>query len=150
MGYTDLNYANCVDTHKSVSGYCFSSGLVSWAARKQKTVSTSSCESKYVTALDASKEAVWLCALLLGLCHPQCNPTTMRCDNNGSIVLTSDPSFYACIKHINVKYHYICELVKNKAIDVKYVNTKLNVADGFTKLLAPKPFQQMCSRMGLR
>jgi hypothetical protein len=151
MGYTDSNFANCVDTRKSVSGYCFSLGsrLVSWAARKQKTVSTSSCESEYVAASDASKEAVWLRALLLGLCHPQCNVTPLRCDNNGSIVLTGDPSFHSCVKHIDVKYHYIRELVENKAIDVRYVNTKLNVADGFTKPLAPKPFQQMQSRMGL-
>jgi Reverse transcriptase (RNA-dependent DNA polymerase) len=48
MGYTDSNFANCVDTRKSVSGYCFSlrSRLVSWVARKQKTVLTSSCESE--------------------------------------------------------------------------------------------------------
>jgi Reverse transcriptase (RNA-dependent DNA polymerase) len=151
VGYTDSSFANCVDTRKSVSGYCFTlgSGVISWAARKQKTVSTSSCESEYVAASDASKETVWLRALLLGLCHPQRTPTPLRCDNNGAIVLTGDPSFHSRVKHIDVKYHYIRELVENGTLDVRYVNTKLNVADVFTKALAPKPFAYMRRLMGL-
>ena len=49
VGYMDSNYANCVDTCRSISRYSFSlgTGLVSWSAHKQKTVSTSSCKSEY-------------------------------------------------------------------------------------------------------
>ena len=151
-GYTDSSFANCVDTRKSVSGYCFSlgSGLVSWAARKQKTVSTSTCESEYVAASDASKEAVWLRRLLLGLLHPQVKATPLRCDNNGALVLTGDPSFHARVKHIDIKYHYIRELVEANILKVDYVHTKSNIADVFTKPLSLQPFLVMRDRMGLR
>jgi len=152
VGYTDSNYANCVDTRRSVSGYSFTlgSGLVSWSARKQKTVSTSSCESEYVAACEATKEAVWLRALLLALDHGQLRATLLRCDNNGALILSGDPSFHARVKHIDVKFHYIRERVAANEIEVKYVNTKDNLADAFTKALPAKSFEAMRELMGVR
>ena len=100
VGYTDSNYANCVDTHQSISRCSFSlgAGLVSWSACKQKTISTSSCESEYVATCEATKEAVWLRTLLLALDHAQIQATLLCCDNNGALILSRDPSFHACVK----------------------------------------------------
>ena len=152
VGYTDSNYANCVDTCCSISGYTFSlgSGLVSWCARKQKTVSTSSCESEYVAACEATKEAVWLCSLLLALQHAQRQATLLLCDNNGALVLSGDPSFHAHVKHIDVKFHYIRGRVAANEIEVKYVNIKDNLVDAFTKALPARLFQTMRHLMGVR
>ena len=112
-------------------------------------VSTLSCESEYVTACEATKEAVWLHSLLLALHQAQLRATLFLCDNNGTLVLSSDPSFHAQVKHINVKYHYIRECVTANEIEVKYVNTKDNVADAFTKALPARSFQSMHHLMGV-
>ena len=151
VGYTDSNYANCVDTRRSISGYSFSlgSGLVSWSACKQKTVSTSSCELEYVAACEATKEAVWLRALLLALNHAQIRATLLHCDNNGALILSGDPSFHARVKHIDIKFHYIQERVAVNEIEVKYINTKDNLADAFTKALPAKSFLSMRELMGV-
>lgn len=113
IGFTDADYANCPDTRRSVSGYCFSlgSGMVSWATRKQKTVSLSSCEAEYIAAAEACKESTWLHSLdALGFC--QLSPTPLLCDNQSSITLAGDPSFHARVKHIDIKYHYIRECIE--------------------------------------
>jgi hypothetical protein len=150
-GYTDASYANCLDTRRSMSGYCFSmgSGIILWSSRKQKTVSTSTCEAEYVAATESCKESVWLRALLNAIDIPQSAPTPLKCDNNAAIILSSDPSFHSRVKHIDIKFHYIRECVENKAVEVTYVNTKDNLADAFTKPLDAKPFCHMRGLMGV-
>lgn len=60
LGFTDSDWANCLDTRRSVGGYAWSlgSGILSWNARKQKTVAASSCEAEYVAAFEAAREGI--------------------------------------------------------------------------------------------
>ena len=78
LGFTDSDWANCLDTQRSVGGHTYSlgSGIVSWQARKQKTVATSSCKAEYTAAFEASKECIWLCTLLNSINHTPTTPTT--------------------------------------------------------------------------
>jgi hypothetical protein len=151
LGYTDADYGNCLNTRRSVSGYCFSlgSGLISWSSRKQKTVSQSSCEAEYVAASEASKEAIWLRALLSGLGFTPSSATGLLCDNNGAIALSKDPTFHSKVKHVDVRWHFIRERVADEHLCISYVNTADNVADAFTKALPPKPFERLRGFMGL-
>jgi hypothetical protein len=136
LGFTDASFATCPNTLRSVGGYCFSlgSGMVTWGARSQKTVSLSSCEAEYIAACHATQELVWLRALLDGIRLTQVSPTPLLCDNQGSIVLSEDPSFHARVKHVDIKYHYIRERVAKKELILRYVEGTKNLADAFTKL----------------
>jgi hypothetical protein len=135
LGYTDSDWANCLDTRRSVGGYTFNlgSGAISWAAKKQKTVAASSCEAEYIAAYEASKEAIWLRALLTGIDLPPSNPTTIMCDNDASINLSEDPMLHTRVKHIDINYHFLRERVQSKEISLSYVKTKENTADIFYK-----------------
>ena len=110
VGYTNSDWANCLDTRRSVGGFGFTlgSGLVSWNAKKQKTVTSSSCEAEYT--FEASKEAIWLRTLLteLKFIHPS-TPTTILCDNKAAIFLSSDPAMHSQVKHIDIQYHFLRE-----------------------------------------
>jgi hypothetical protein len=119
---TDSDYANCADTHRSVSGYCFKlgTGVISWSSRKQPTVATSSCEAEYMATCHATKEAVWLRALLLGMDLAQPRATLISVDNHGALALTEDPYFHARSKHIDVQYHFTCERVEAGNVTVAF------------------------------
>ena len=49
IGYTDSDYAGCVDTRKSTFGYIFllAGGVVSWKSGKQSVIATSTMEAEF-------------------------------------------------------------------------------------------------------
>ena len=151
MGHTDSNFATCVDTCQSVSGHCFSlgTGVITWSTRQQRIVTLSSCKAEYVAASEASQELTWICTLLGSIGFCQLTATPLLCDNRGAMVLTEDPSFHACVKHIDTRYHYICERIRLNHLKLHYVNTKDNIADIFTKALPRPAFIYLHTRLGL-
>ncbi|GJY34740.1 hypothetical protein Tco_0419209 [Tanacetum coccineum] len=60
--YTDAGYLTDADDLKSQTGYVFvlNGGVVDWKSTKQSIFATSSTNAEYITAFDASKEAVWI------------------------------------------------------------------------------------------
>ena len=124
VGYTDSDYAGCLDTRCLTSGYIFTLGCgsISWSSKCQLIVTTLTCEAEYVASCHATKEAIWLWKLLDLLGCPQ--PTTIiHRDNAGSISLTKDAIFYARSKHIDVQFHYTHERVAAKEVLLKYLPT---------------------------
>eukprot|EP00253_Pinus_taeda_P024669 PITA_24669 len=97
VGFT---YSDCVgglDDRKSTTGYVFtlSSGLITWACKKQSAISLSSTEAKYRCAVEASKESLWLRQTLSEFGFQQQHPTTLWCDNQRAIQLCKDPIQHA-------------------------------------------------------
>ena len=115
LGFTDSDWANCLDTRRSVGSYTFSlgSGVILWNVRKQKTVAASSCEAEYIAAFEVAWEGIWLHTLLNNNIHtPLQTATTIFCDNNATIMLSGDPLLHARVKHIDIKYHFLCECIQ--------------------------------------
>ncbi len=56
LGYSDSDWAGCLESRKSMRGYVFTiaAGAVSWRS-KQKIVATSSCEAEYIASCHAAK-----------------------------------------------------------------------------------------------
>ena len=152
IGFFNASYACCPDLGKSIGAYCFSlanSGVISWVARKQKTVVQSMCNAEYIACSKAAHECMWLQMLTAEIGYPQKNPTPLLTDNEAALTLTKDPRFHARAKHINTKWHYIRECHENNDIHVLYVPTKDNIADIFTKPLPAPAFHHLRSYLGL-
>jgi hypothetical protein len=64
------------------------------------------------------------------------------------VKLSENPVFRDKSKHIEIKYHYIRDMVQRKAIHVMYLSTHEQVADVFTKLLARMKFEHFRERLG--
>ncbi|KAI5355535.1 hypothetical protein L3X38_008430 [Prunus dulcis] len=60
--YCDSDWSGSEEDMKSTSGYAFSfgSGAFSWASVKQHSVALSTAEAEYVSAAEATSQAIWL------------------------------------------------------------------------------------------
>ena len=144
-GFTDSDYASDTETRWSTSVYVFKlcNGPITWASRRQPTVTLSTTEAKYVAASQATKEALWLQKLLLDIKEEVTKPTVLNIDNQSSIKLIRNPEFHNRTKHIDVQYHFVREKFEAGDIVPVYVNTKEQQADIFTKALPRNRFQDL-------
>ena len=70
-------------------------------------------------------------------------------DNTGAIKLGHNAKFHKRTKHIDIKYHYIRELVENNKIRILYINTKEQLADPLTKITTGRILSEWREKIGL-
>jgi hypothetical protein len=68
-------------------------------------------EVEYIAACDACTEVVWLRKLISGLFDQVSDSTVILCDNQSCVKLSENPMFHDRLKHIEIKYYYICDRV---------------------------------------
>ncbi|XP_035844040.1 uncharacterized mitochondrial protein AtMg00810-like [Helianthus annuus] len=140
LGFSDADWARCIDTRRSTYGYCIYLGgnLVSWSAKKQPTVSRSSCESEYRAMANTASEIIWVTHLLRELHALPPGSPTLFCDNKSALFLSQNPISHKRAKHIDLDYHFVLELVAAGRLHTRFISTDRQVTDIFTKSL-PKP-----------
>ncbi|GJV04566.1 retrovirus-related pol polyprotein from transposon TNT 1-94 [Tanacetum coccineum] len=124
-----LVYGTDRGNHVDVTGFVDSD-----YAKDPDKVALSTTEAEYMALMEAVKEAIWLRGLLeeLGI---ESNTLAVNCDNQGAIHLSRNHVFHERTKHINVRYHFIREVLEAKMVKVLKVGTEHNVADALTKVV---------------
>ncbi|CAL1410190.1 unnamed protein product [Linum trigynum] len=134
-GFSDSDFAGCVDTRRSTSGWCiqFGGSFISWRCKKQDKVSKSSTEAEYRAMSEVSSELVWIHRLLadLGVSCP--TPMELHVDNTSAIRIATNPVLHDIMKHIEIHVHYIRDLVRDGTIQLQHIQTEEQVVDLFTK-----------------
>jgi histone deacetylase 1/2 len=108
-------------------------------------MSRSSTESEYKVLANATAELIWLQSLLRELGISQEHPPVLWCDNIGATYLSWNPVFHARMKHIEVDFHFVRERVARKLLSIRFISSKDQIADIFTKPL-PLPLFEACRR----
>lgn len=117
---------------------------MSWSSTKQRCVATSTTEAEYIALSEASKQGQWIRGLIRELQRTdlleQSLATPIYSDNQGCLAIAQDPIGHRRTKHIDVRYHYIRELIAHGKATVSYLPTADMVADILTKPLAATVF----------
>jgi hypothetical protein len=151
QGFSDADWAGCVDSKRSISGQCFfiGSSLISWRTKKQTIVSRSSSEVEYRALTSATCELQWLLYLLKDL-HVQCSKLpVLFCDNQSALHIASNPVFHERTKHLEIDCHLVREKLQSRIMKLLPVSSQNQLTDFFTKFLLPQPFTILLSKLGL-
>ncbi|KAL2243390.1 UNVERIFIED_CONTAM: Retrovirus-related Pol polyprotein from transposon TNT 1-94 [Sesamum indicum] len=149
IGYVDSNYANERDSRKSTTSYIFTlwESCISWKSQLQHIVALSTTEAEYIATTEAFKEAIWLEGLVkeIGFLKKR---LTVFSDSQSSIQLCKNPVFHDRTKHIDVRFHFIRDIVSKDIIKLEKVKSEENPADmgtrgGPPKAMMTKPIQQL-------
>ncbi|GJY84883.1 retrovirus-related pol polyprotein from transposon TNT 1-94, partial [Tanacetum coccineum] len=135
--FADADHAGCQDTRRSTSGSMQFLGdrLVRWSLKRQKSVAISSTKAEYIAMSVYCAQILWMRSQLIdyGLGF---NKIPMYSDNKRAISLCCNNVQHSRSKHIDIRFHFIKEHVKNGVIELYFVNTEYQLADIFTKALA--------------
>ncbi len=153
IGYRDISHSGDTEDRKSVMDYCyfFNGAVVSSCSKKQRTISTSTTEAEYIALGHGARKTIWLRRFLneLQIVAQPIASVTFYGDNETSITLTKNAESQHRTKHIDVQHHYICKLVDERELEVKWICSTNILADGFTKTLSIDTFRRHRSAFGM-
>ena len=92
---------------------------------------------------------MWLRKLLVGLFDLELDVTCIFCDNQSCIKLSKNLVFHDKSKHIEIKYHYIRDMVERGAVKLQYVAIDEQTADVLTKPLSRVKFKYFKDKLGV-
>ncbi|CAI7898351.1 unnamed protein product [Closterium sp. NIES-54] len=150
-GHSDASWVDDQATQRSSQGYTFSlgSGSVSWRSTRSSSVLSSSCEAEiYATAM-AAQEQRRLTYLKTDLGERPSSPPVLYVDNKAAIALCEEHRLEHRTKHIALHYFLARELQQRGQLRLRYVATRANTADIFTKALQPGDHQRFYTVLGL-
>ena len=127
-----------MEDRRSTSGYFFGFGsaAVCWSSKKQATIALSSSEAEYTAATSSACQALCLRRILADVNQKQKEATEIYCDNQAMISMTKNPFFHGRTKHIDIRVHFIRDLVSEGLIVLRYCNTNEQVVNILTKFLS--------------
>ena len=153
IGYSDSDYAGCVDTRKSTFGYLFllADGAISWKSAKQSVIATSTMEAEFVACFEATIQSLWLRNFIsgLGIVDSIAKPLRIYYDNTVAVFFSKNDIYTKGVKHMDLKYLSVKEEVQNQRVSIVHIGTDHMIADPLTKGLLPKIFIGHVERMGI-
>ncbi|KAL4035779.1 hypothetical protein IC575_004486 [Cucumis melo] len=137
---SDFGMIYFYDTTPTIVGYCD----VDWAG----SVDDRKTEAEYIAAGSGCTQLIWMKNMLHEYDFDQ-DLMTLYCDNMSAIDKWKNPVQHSRTKHINIRHHFIRELVEDKVIRLDHIRSNLQLADIFTKPLDANSFEHLRAGLGV-
>ncbi|WJZ95165.1 hypothetical protein VitviT2T_013955 [Vitis vinifera] len=115
VGYSDSDFAGCLDSRRSTSGYIFmlAGGAVSWKSVKQTLIVSSTMEAEFIACYEASNHGIWLRNFItrLRIVDGIEKPLRINCDNKAAELYSKNNRSSSKSKHIDIKFLVVKERV---------------------------------------
>ncbi|XP_050893318.1 secreted RxLR effector protein 161-like [Lathyrus oleraceus] len=144
LGFSNSDWAGCIDSRRSISGYYFFLGtsLISWRTKKQDTISRSSSETEYRTLSFATCELLWLIVLMKELYIKCAKLPVLYCDSQSAMHIASNQVFHERTKHLEIDCHLVREKLQQGLLGLLPISTHEQLADFLTKGITNFNLQQ--------
>ena len=134
--YVHADHANKDNDRRSVSGVAVMVGgtVVNASSTTQHCLTLSTREAEYVAMAQGAKTALFTKAVLDFL-QPQFADETIDVfeDDQGAIAIAENPISGGRTKNIDVRYHFIRELLERKVLNIQYTESSNQHANILTK-----------------
>ena len=132
---SDSDFANHKDTRYSVYGYMiyFCGILVVWKSKSMKSVVLSTTEAEYVAVSEVVKEVKVLYQMLRSMEIKVPLPIKVQVENVGAIWLANNSSVSESTKHVDLRAHFVIDMIKDQVIEINFVKSAENDSDVMTK-----------------
>ena len=142
--YTESDFAGDADNRKSISGFViYLNGCpLAWRSKQQNSVMLSSTEAEYVAVSEVAMEIICI-SKLMEFMDLKCKYSIVAHVNNmGAIYMTNTDRMGSRTKHIDTRYHYVRNYIKDGILNVMFVQLADNKANLFTKNLGIDDFKR--------
>ncbi|QRW26084.1 integrase core domain protein [Rhizoctonia solani] len=145
IGYSDADWGSNLIDRKSVSGHVFMLGgaAISWSAKKQATVALSTMEAEYMSLAHTCTQALWLRQFFEELHLYADAPTLILSNNIAALTLSVESQYHGRSKHIDIRHHFMRDIIEQRKVSTLYVPTHENLANAFTKALPAPQFRYL-------
>jgi hypothetical protein len=153
IGYTDSDFAGCVDSLKSTSGYIFMlvGGAISWRSAKQTMIVSSTMAAEFIIYFEASNHEIWLRNFVteLRIVDTIKLPLKLYYDNSLAVLYSNNNRSSSKFKQIDIKFLAVKERVQSRLISIEHIGTTSMLVDPPTKGLIPKQFHKHVAHMSI-
>jgi hypothetical protein len=148
-GLSDSDFATDKDSRISVTGYVvyFCGVPVAWRSRSQRSVTLSTSESELVACSELIKEIKFIIQVLTSVGIPVKLPVVCHVDNVGAIFLANNLTTGDRTKHIDVRHHFVREIVEEGIVKIIFIKTADNDADLWTKNVTGELFEKHSNKV---
>ncbi|GKA57907.1 ribonuclease H-like domain-containing protein [Tanacetum coccineum] len=149
--YSDADWAKCIVTRKSVTGYYvfLNNSLVFWKSKKQNTLFKSSTEAEYRALASVTSEVIWILKFLKDLQIENFLPVSLHCDSNSAIKIAANPVFHERTKHLEIDLHFVREKILKGVVKTVKVDSTNQIEDILTKGLDIVQHLELVKRLGM-